>query len=213
VLEETGMLDDDADWEHSIGREETPWSSCPREMKLKSFKKLPELLGLIADRASEMTEESRKTSSTVRELMDALGDGPPAPVAVKPDNLIEPLGPEFGQEIADSVDADADADADAAAWLTPAITDFPFTCFRSADDRIGADHVAVANYADVRTDDDNLVIRFRTIIGKRIDGGLRGPGRPGGCPPDLPQIRTCPIKASGSSRRSSFPLLYSMVLR
>jgi hypothetical protein len=25
------------------------------------------------------------------------------------------------------------------------------------------------------------------------------PGRSGGCPPELPQIRTCPIKASGSS--------------
>jgi hypothetical protein len=28
----------------------------------------------------------------------------------------------------------------------------------------------------------------------------QGPGRGGGCPPPLPQIRTCPIKASGSSR-------------
>ena len=27
------------------------------------------------------------------------------------------------------------------------------------------------------------------------------PGRRGGCPPRLPQIRTCPIKASGSSSR------------
>jgi len=27
----------------------------------------------------------------------------------------------------------------------------------------------------------------------------RRPGRRGGCPPRLPQIRTCPIKASGSS--------------
>jgi hypothetical protein len=25
------------------------------------------------------------------------------------------------------------------------------------------------------------------------------PGQPGGCPPGFPQIRTCPIKASGSS--------------
>lgn len=34
-------------------------------------------------------------------------------------------------------------------------------------------------------------------------GGLAPakPGRPGGCPPGLPQIRTCPIKASGSSIR------------
>ena len=28
----------------------------------------------------------------------------------------------------------------------------------------------------------------------------QGPGRPGDCSPGLPQIRTCPIKASGSSR-------------
>src|SRR5262249_45291479 len=32
----------------------------------------------------------------------------------------------------------------------------------------------------------------------RRRGRLR-PGRAGGCPPALPQIRTCPIKASGSS--------------
>ena len=31
--------------------------------------------------------------------------------------------------------------------------------------------------------------------------GLHRPGRPGGYPPGLPQIRTCPIKASGSSPR------------
>jgi hypothetical protein len=29
--------------------------------------------------------------------------------------------------------------------------------------------------------------------------GRRGPGQPGGCPPGFPQIRTCPIKAYGSS--------------
>src|SRR5262249_43723227 len=33
------------------------------------------------------------------------------------------------------------------------------------------------------------------------------PGRPGGCPPGLPQIRTCPIKAYGSSSHGFAPSL------
>ena len=40
------------------------------------------------------------------------------------------------------------------------------------------------------------------------------PGQPGGCPPGFPQIRTCPIKASGSSSHSfAFPLCYPLALR
>jgi hypothetical protein len=42
----------------------------------------------------------------------------------------------------------------------------------------------------------------------RVSDSRNEPGRPGGHPPGLPQIRTCPIKASGSSRRGlACPLL------
>jgi prepilin-type N-terminal cleavage/methylation domain-containing protein len=40
------------------------------------------------------------------------------------------------------------------------------------------------------------------------------PGRPGGCPPGLPQIRTCPIKAYGSSSHGfTAPLRYPLPFR
>jgi hypothetical protein len=46
----------------------------------------------------------------------------------------------------------------------------------------------------------------REFRGARLDFSVHicvryfnSPGRPGGCPPGLPQIRTCPIKAYGSS--------------
>src|SRR6266849_1448300 len=43
-------------------------------------------------------------------------------------------------------------------------------------------------------------------------GKGKGPGRRSGCPPRLPQIRTCPIKAYGSSSHGfAYPLRYPLV--
>ena len=42
---------------------------------------------------------------------------------------------------------------------------------------------------------------------------LLGPGRPGGCPPGLPQIRTCPIRAYGSSSQGFASQRYPLALR
>ncbi|WP_422927026.1 hypothetical protein [Singulisphaera sp. PoT] len=52
--------------------EETPWSSCSREMKLKAFTKLPELLERIVDQALELTAKAAKTADTVRDILDAM---------------------------------------------------------------------------------------------------------------------------------------------
>jgi hypothetical protein len=46
------------------------------------------------------------------------------------------------------------------------------------------------------------------VSGESVDNHLRwviSPGRRGGCPPRPPQIRTCPIRASGSSRERFVP--------
>src|SRR5258708_7343008 len=42
-------------------------------------------------------------------------------------------------------------------------------------------------------------VPWREEKGTQLFSKNHEPGRPGGCPPGLPQIRTCPIKAYGSS--------------
>lgn len=67
---------DDAQWAN-VDVSRTPWTSCPREMKLKSFASLPFLLGRIADEANRLTEGAAETSATVRDLLEALGEVKP----------------------------------------------------------------------------------------------------------------------------------------
>lgn len=55
-----------------LATEEIAWSSCPREVKLRAFTKLPELLEAIVDQALELTAEAAKTAETVRDLLDAM---------------------------------------------------------------------------------------------------------------------------------------------
>src|SRR5262249_12039142 len=81
--------------------------------------------------------------------------------------------------------------------------------------------VELAGPEPIRQDD--LVRQFleatgdaRTVITdpKALYYGIPVPGRPGGRPPGLPQIRTCPIKAYGSSRHGfTLPLRYPWPLR
>jgi hypothetical protein len=87
VVTETGSLDRDGDWAETIERTETPWSSCPRDIKLRYFERLPELLGAIADEAMRLNESARSTAGTVRDLLAAMtpegislaNSGPPGP--------------------------------------------------------------------------------------------------------------------------------------
>jgi len=59
-------------WE-TISGEEIPWSSCPREVKLRSFALLPELLEQIAGKGLELAEETAETNATVRDVFAAIG--------------------------------------------------------------------------------------------------------------------------------------------
>jgi hypothetical protein len=50
--------------------EYVPWSSCPREVKLGSYAKLPELLDSIAEETAKLTDKAEETTATVRGLID-----------------------------------------------------------------------------------------------------------------------------------------------
>lgn len=70
VLQETRQDDENGREVHAV--EETPWPSCSRQVKLQAFATLPELLGKIADRAMKLSEETIRTTETVRDLLSAM---------------------------------------------------------------------------------------------------------------------------------------------
>lgn len=73
VVSETGELIDGG-WNQTLERTPTPWSSCPRGLKLKSFVRLPELLERIADNAKALSDEASKAADTIDGLMGADGE-------------------------------------------------------------------------------------------------------------------------------------------
>jgi hypothetical protein len=72
VLEETGVLDRDGQWDYSVSKQVILWPSCSREMKLQSFEKLPELLSAIIAKAEQLAKTADETASKVEELMGAV---------------------------------------------------------------------------------------------------------------------------------------------
>jgi hypothetical protein len=72
VLTETGTVDHEGDWTQTLNRMETPWSSCARDIKLRSVVGLPELLGLIADEAERLAISEESADVTVKELLTAI---------------------------------------------------------------------------------------------------------------------------------------------
>jgi hypothetical protein len=54
-------------WE-VIGEDARAWSGCPRDQKLKSFAKLPALLGNIADEAKLLAEKAEETGALVETM-------------------------------------------------------------------------------------------------------------------------------------------------
>jgi hypothetical protein len=60
------------DFTKTVSEDRTPWSACPREMKLQSFAKLPELLTNLANKVDEVTSQTSRTIETVRALIDAM---------------------------------------------------------------------------------------------------------------------------------------------
>ena len=62
-----------------VAEDRTPWSSCSREVKLQSFNMLPELLGNLAARVEDVSNQTSRTVETVRELIEAMKQPPPLP--------------------------------------------------------------------------------------------------------------------------------------
>jgi hypothetical protein len=64
------------EWNESFGKlvaeDRTPWSACPREVRLQSFALLPELLANLAVRVEEVVNQTTRTSETVRGLIQAM---------------------------------------------------------------------------------------------------------------------------------------------
>lgn len=55
-----------------LSTERTPWASCPRDLKLRSFVRLPELLETIADRAKGLADEADRAIETVKGFLAAM---------------------------------------------------------------------------------------------------------------------------------------------
>jgi hypothetical protein len=51
-----------------------PWSSCPRQLKLRAFAALPDLLEVLTSNAKTLADEAEKAQSAIGELMSALGN-------------------------------------------------------------------------------------------------------------------------------------------
>lgn len=76
VLVTTQTRDEWGHFTQPFGREQTRWSGCSQEIKLKSFERLPELLDRIASTAEARIGQATKTAKTVRGLLDAMGNSP-----------------------------------------------------------------------------------------------------------------------------------------
>jgi hypothetical protein len=59
-----------------VAEDRTPWSACSREVKLQSFALLPELLGNLAGRVEEVSNQTTRTIETVRALIEVMKQSP-----------------------------------------------------------------------------------------------------------------------------------------
>jgi hypothetical protein len=64
------------DW-NTLMTELYAWESCPREIKLRSVAKLPELLDLILARAEGLSEAAIESTEAVNGMLASLGDREP----------------------------------------------------------------------------------------------------------------------------------------
>ena len=60
------------DFSKTVAEDRAPWSSCPRDAKLLSFAKLPDLLSALAARVEEISSQTNRTVEMVRSLIDAM---------------------------------------------------------------------------------------------------------------------------------------------
>lgn len=175
VTAETCRKDDNyVDGWDTLSTEETPWSSCPREMKLQSFAKLPELLGMIADRALKLTEETTRTTETVRDLLSAMGPEPddPSPQAGSNRNAGDKAWDRAGRggtvqvQVAAVVEDDEDEDEDRGpvrvlmcrVGMKPIVEVIPCS-LREMQEAIGCESIGCARIAkglDLWHDDEGI---------------------------------------------------------
>jgi hypothetical protein len=73
LRETTSLRGDDDNW-RVAETERIPWSSCSRELKLRTFALLPALLSKISEETQKLTQQTEETSKTVRDILSAIGD-------------------------------------------------------------------------------------------------------------------------------------------
>ncbi len=69
VVRETVALEDGASARTTLAQERLLWPSCSREMKLKAFEKLPELLDKIIEKVERLAQTSEATRSRVEDMI------------------------------------------------------------------------------------------------------------------------------------------------
>ena len=74
VAVETGVLDHEGEWSHTIDKALIPWPSCDRESKLRAFEKLPALLDQIIGEAERLTRVADLTVAKVQKMTSEEGD-------------------------------------------------------------------------------------------------------------------------------------------
>ena len=99
VLRETIAEGDEASARTVVGQERILWPSCPREMKLKAFEKLPELLDRIIAEAERLAGASDATRAKVEAM---IGDEAPTE-SVRDRDWTAPVGEAWSRQLAEAV--------------------------------------------------------------------------------------------------------------
>jgi hypothetical protein len=69
VVDSMGFRDDHGRWQELATRQQTPWPSCGREIKLRAVEKLPELLDTIVREAERLAETAGATALKIGEMI------------------------------------------------------------------------------------------------------------------------------------------------
>ena len=69
VVDSMGFVDEHGRWQELKTRQQTPWPSCGREIKLKAVAKLPELLETLVRDAERLAETAGATAEKISEMI------------------------------------------------------------------------------------------------------------------------------------------------
>jgi hypothetical protein len=78
IAEDTYRRDGSGDFSEQVDSQKTPWSSCDRETRLRTFEDLPELIDGIVSEAQRLAEIGSKTAAKVKELIGDSNETNPA---------------------------------------------------------------------------------------------------------------------------------------